>query len=51
MGGIDPHGEILGPIYASGFGVADIGDVVYVTFAKLSERLDAKWEGCCVATL
>lgn len=36
--GVDVVGEVLGPVYAAGFGVADVGYVVYVAFGGLLER-------------
>ena len=29
--------EVLGPVYSSGLGVADVGDIVYVTFGNKSD--------------
>jgi len=35
---VDVVGEVLGPVYAAGFGVADVGYVVHMAFGVVLER-------------
>lgn len=48
VGRVDVGCEVLGPFYAGGLGVADVGDVVYVAFGGESEGED-RWLMGCVA--
>lgn len=47
VGGVDGGGEVLGPVYARGFGVAGVGDVVDVALGDELEDDVPLVDGVC----